>query len=321
MTCNKMTRVFTIGEMFYDITFRENIPVSANPGGAMLNTAVSLARCAIDVTLLSEFSTDYLGDLIKSFLELNGVNTANIFRHELEKTPLALAFLDERNDAKYVFYEICPSERLHADNPVFTKGDIVLFGSLMALSEHLRPKILNILEIARKAGAILLYDPNLRESVLNCSESVNKLVRENISLADLVRGSHRDFELAFGKEDVDEVYECVKRCGCNSLIYTRDSKGVWLKTDHYHSYYPITSVKIVSTVGAGDSFNAGLIYSMLAFGPDFGPDKCFTEWENKFMWGSIIGNAISFATHTCAHTESYITKDFASLLKVENYED
>ncbi|WP_370572396.1 carbohydrate kinase, partial [Methanomethylovorans sp.] len=308
---NKVTKVFAIGETFYDITFREKVPLAANPGGAMLNTAVSLGRCGADVTLITEFSTDLLGDIIHDFLKINGVNTENIYRYEQGKTPLALAFLDKANDAEYAFYEIFPNERLQITTPVFTKGDIVLFGSLIAVSEQVRDKLSDILKIARDAGAIILYDPNLRELLLNRIESARNIIEENISLAHMVRGSHRDFEIAFGKEDVDEVYEHIRECGCNCLIYTKDDRGVWLRTAEYQTYYTIPPVKVVSTVGAGDSFNAGMIYSML----ELDNDNFFTRWNEKRSWNYIITTAISFATHVCTHTENYISKDFASLLK------
>lgn len=306
-----MKRAFAIGETFYDITFREKRPISANPGGAMLNTAVSLARCGIDVTLITEFSTDHLGDMVNEFLKFNGVNTENIYRYKEGETPLALAFLDERNDAKYVFYETYPPERLQIATPAFRKEDIVLFGSLIAVSEQAREKLLEILKAAKDAGAILIYDPNLRESLLNRIESVRSMVKENISLAHVVRGSHRDFEIAFGKDDAEQVYEHVKECGCNCLIYTKNDRGVWLRTDKCQKYHPVSPVKVVSTIGAGDSFNAGLIYSMLTLNDE----NFFTKRKNKNSWENIISTAISFATHVCTHTENYISKDFASLLK------
>ncbi len=301
-----MRRVFTIGETFYDITFREKVPVSATPGGAMLNTAVSLARCRIDVTLVSEFSTDHLGNNINKFLKFNSVNTEAIYRYE-GRTPIALAFLNERSDAEYILYEEYPNDRLQIVNPVLRKGDIILFGSLMAVSEQAREKLLHILKDARDAGGIILYDPNIRESPLNNIETIRNMVRENISLAHVVRGSHRDFEILFKTENVNEVYEHIKECGCYCLIYTKDNRGVWVRTREHEKYYPVPTVKTVSTVGAGDSFNAGLIYSMLALNDE----SLFNERINETSWNFMIETAISFAAHVCTRNESYISKDFS----------
>ncbi len=87
-----MKRAFAIGETFYDITFQKKRPISANPGGAMLNTAISLARCGIDVNLITEFSTDHLGDMVNEFLKFNDVNTEKYIDTRREKRPLHLRF-------------------------------------------------------------------------------------------------------------------------------------------------------------------------------------------------------------------------------------
>jgi len=303
---NKVRSVFTIGETFYDITFREKVPISATPGGAMLNTAVSLARCGIEITLISEISTDHLGSYINDFLMSDGVNIDSIYRYA-GKTSLALAFLDEMNNAEYIFYETYPNERLQIVNPVIRKGDIILFGSLMAVSEQVREKLLDILKSARDAGAIILYDPNLRESLLNNIGTIRNMVQENISLAHVVRGSHKDLEMVFKIENVDEVYERIKGYGCYCLIYTEDNRGVWLRAGGIEKDYPVPTVATVSTIGAGDSFNAGLIYGLLALDND----SFFTECINETNWNSIIETAISFAAHVCTQKESYIAKDLS----------
>ena len=104
-------KTFTIGEIVYDIVFKNGKPISANPGGAMLNTAVSLGRLGLPVSLISELGKDKVGENIIQFLKSNNVDADNIFRFSKGNTALALAFLDDKNNASYDFYKSYPVKR------------------------------------------------------------------------------------------------------------------------------------------------------------------------------------------------------------------
>ena len=95
--------IYTLGETVLDILFKDGKPVSATPGGSMLNTAVSLGRMGVPVSFISEYAADTTGSIIKDFLNENGVDTSFVSNHLDGKTSLALAFLDEKNNAAYSF--------------------------------------------------------------------------------------------------------------------------------------------------------------------------------------------------------------------------
>ncbi|MEZ5334570.1 MAG: PfkB family carbohydrate kinase [Methanolobus sp.] len=123
-----ISRVFAISETFYDILFSHGKPVSSCPGGAMLNSSVSLGRAGIPVSLISEFASDKIGELILDILKSNNVSTENLFLYE-GKSPLSLAFLNENNDAEFDFYEPFPQVRMDMKLPRFKLEDIIMFGS------------------------------------------------------------------------------------------------------------------------------------------------------------------------------------------------
>jgi len=91
-----------------DIIFKNNQPQAAKAGGAMLNSCVSLGRIGLPVFFISEYAGDNVGKIIDSFLIDNGVGTTYVDHFKEGKTKLALAFLNERNDASYTFYQDYP---------------------------------------------------------------------------------------------------------------------------------------------------------------------------------------------------------------------
>lgn len=97
-----MRKVIGIGETVLDIIFRDNHPVDAVPGGSAYNALVSLGRMGIPGMFISETGADHVGEMIVSFLRSNGIDTSGVKMYKDTKSPLSLAFLNERNDAEYV---------------------------------------------------------------------------------------------------------------------------------------------------------------------------------------------------------------------------
>ncbi len=274
----------------------------------MLNSSVSLGRIGIPVSLISEFGKDDVGRLIKGFLQENEVSTTHLFLYD-GKSPLSLAFLNERNDASYEFYEDFPEKRLDIEMPDFEPEDIVMFGSIMALKPEIRPGLNKILTSAKNKGAVLYYDPNFRTSLSSSLEDIRPLIFENIKFADIIRASDEDMKMIGGCESPDDAYDLVCERGCDILIYTANSHGVHLRTPSYSKHYAVPEIKTVSTVGAGDTFNAGIAYML----HEMRITDLYTISEPE--WDEIIETAIGFAIHVCMSTDNYISSDFADRLK------
>jgi len=301
-------KVYCIGETVFDIIFSQNIPVAAKPGGAMLNSAVSLGRAGVPVWLISDFAKDQPGDLIISFLQENGVSTGYISRYEGGQTALALAFLDEKQNAGYTFYRNFPDQRMTAGLPVAGRGDIVLFGSFYALTAAVRGKIIDFITQAKENGAMIVYDPNFRKAHLGELQSHLPWILENIGFADLVRGSDEDFLNIFGVSSAGDAFSKVHKAGCSALIYTESSSGVQLMIKDKITRYPVRKITPVSTIGAGDNFNAGVIYGMFRLGKSM--DNCDGDEINH-----IINFGIEFASEVCLSYDNYISAETGSKLK------
>ncbi|MDG6243026.1 MAG: PfkB family carbohydrate kinase [Methanolobus sp.] len=300
--------VFALSETFYDIVFKNGEHVSAGPGGAMLNSSVSLGRAGIQVSFISEFGCDRIGNMIHVLLTDNNVSTDHLCIYE-GKSPLALAFLDHRTDASYEFYEELPQRRLQIDCPSFSRNDILMFGSIISLQKDTREKVEEIIDAARKAGSTVLYDPNFRPSRFHSTDRIRDLINKNIAASDIIRCSQEDMRLAYRCKGPDEAYDLIRKNGCSHMIYTSGPEGAYLRTPKLSKYYEIPSIKTVSTIGAGDNFNAGIAYMINS--ENMGHPDTFSE----SMWDMIIDNAIAFASDACMNSENYISCEFARMLK------
>ena len=255
-------RVIGIGETVLDILFKDDQPQKAVPGGSTFNSIVSLGRAGVPCCMVTEVGGDHVGELICHYLNDNGVSSEYVCRHQHIKSHISLAFLDEHNDAQYVFYKDHASVSLDGKLPVMGPDDVVLSGSFFAINPVIRPVVGGLLRAAREAGAWLYYDVNFRKPHIADLPNVMSNIEENMGLADLVRGSTEDFDNLYGLHDGDAIYERVSHY-CPTLILTDGARSIRVYSPEGCETYPVKAIETVSTVGAGDNFNAGYIYAML----------------------------------------------------------
>ena len=305
-----MRKIYGIGETVFDIIFKNEQPQAAKAGGAMLNSTVSLGRIGLPVSFISEYASENVGKIIDNFLSENGVGTAYVDHYKDGKTKLALAFLNERNDASYTFYQDYPEKRLSIDLPVIWKDDIILCGSIYSITREIRKKFMNLITKAKENDAIVIYDPNFRPSHSSDLEKLMPMIIENMQAAKLVRGSNEDFKNIFGANTPDEAWNAVGEY-CNCLVYTANSEGVYVRTISYSGQFGVKAIKPLSTIGAGDNFNAGMMAAIYLNQITF--DRLDKMGEED--WSKVISMGVDFATNVCLSYENYISLEFAKELK------
>ena len=303
-----MRSVFGLGETILDIIFKEEQPYKAVPGGSVFNGLVSLGRLQVPVTFISEVGKDQVGDLILRFMAQNHISTQYIDRFPDGKSPISLAFLDANRNAKYAFYKDYPTQRLEVPFPRIEADDIFIIGSYYALNPALRPRMVEFLQYAHERKAIIYYDLNFRKAHAHEAIRLMPTVLENLEYADIVRGSDEDFLNLFGEQAGDRVYADHIQFYCDRLITTYGAKGVDLYTSRFKQHYDALAIEPQSTIGAGDNFNAGLIFGLLKEDvrlkdlADLTPDS----------WERIIRHGMALAGEVCQSYDNYISTDFAS---------
>ncbi len=296
-----MRKVYGLGETVFDIIFKDGQPISAKAGGSVLNAMISLARLGHQVSFISELGNDKVGDVIINFLTDNHIDSSLVQRYENGQSALAMAFLNERNDAEYDFYKNYPQDRLNIKLPDFKRDDILLFGSFYAIDAKLRNRILRIVNHAIRKGCVVVYDPNFRKNNAKNLVQLKEYVMDNIKAADIIRGSDEDFKNIFSTETPSDSYKEVES-RCANMIYTANTNGVYLHAELLEKHYSVQKIKPVSTIGAGDNFNAGIIHSIL----QQGILKDDMQNMNEEKWDHVIQSGIQLSSEVCLSLDNYI---------------
>ena len=302
-----MRKVIGIGETIMDIIFKDGKPTAAVPGGSVFNGIISLGRLGVPVSLISETGNDRVGDLIVDFLEDNGVEHKGVIQYQNGRSAISLAWLNEKNDAEYMFYKDYPSARLEVSWPEINSDDIVMMGSYFVLNPVLRPKVKDFLDYAREHGALIYYDFNFRSSHKHEAIKIYADMLENLEYTDIVRGSVEDLENLFGNGDAAKVYKREIEFYCKNFLCTDAGVDIKLITPSVSMDFKVDKIPTVSTIGAGDNFNAGVVYGLIKYGVRRNDLANLDEGT----WTKIIQCGKDLAADVCQSFNNSISKEFA----------
>lgn len=305
-------KIVGIGETVLDIVFKEGRPQAAVPGGSTFNAMVSLGRTAgvlapeVPIVMVTQTGDDMVGEMVTSFMKENNVSTEAVNCRPGTQTTVSVAMLNESNDARYEFFRDKSGSSDSFAELEFHEGDLVLFGSYFAVNPALRDYTRKVMKAAHEAGAVIYYDINYRKNHLADLPATLANIKENCSMSDFVRGSSEDIACIFGSDNAPEVYENHIAPLCKNFICTHGSGPVEVFSPGVHGEYKVIKVKTVSTIGAGDNFNAGFVYGLLTNGMG----KAETEAMTKKAWTGLVRTAGKFSANVCRSLYNYVDKDF-----------
>lgn len=306
-----MNRIFLIGETVYDIVFKDAETIASVPGGSLLNACVSLGRLGQEAYYVSELGNDPLGRYVKDFLKKNNISTDYLVEYPDNNTSIAIADLDKENNATYRFYKDYPENRLNVQLPVLGEGDMLMFGSSFAINEAVRPALLSFVRAARENGALVYYDPNFRGASKERMPLVRKMIEENMSLSHVVKGSDEDFEGIFNFSEGRSVSDACKALGVQLVVRTLGEKGAEAWSGSTYAFAGGRDVAVKSTIGAGDTFNAGVVWQLNQSNvrPEDLSDLKVCKLQQILDIASLMASAV------CGIYDNYISAEFAQKIK------
>lgn len=237
------------------------------PGGAPANVAVGLARLGVEAAFLGRVGEDPFGHFLEQTLSGAGVDTRFVTFDGEARTGLAFVSLRADGERDFVFYRNPSADMLHRPEHIPESAlegcRIYHFGSISLIQEPSRSATLDALHRARKAGARISFDPNLRPPLWPSLDQARKEIREALPLADVVKVSEEEAEFLFGAAPIDTHLDALLRAGPRLAAVTLGAGGSCLANGATRVRVPGYAVQAVDTTGAGDAFVAGLLTALL----------------------------------------------------------
>lgn len=271
--------VVALGELLIDFTEngvsgQGNTIYEANPGGAPCNVLSMLNKVGRKTAFIGKVGEDIFGNKLKATLDEVGIDISNLILDKEVRTTLAFVETFPDGDRDFSFYRnpgadmMLKEEDLHEELLKDTK--IFHFGTLSMTHDGVRAATKKAIDVAKESGAVISFDPNLREPLWKSLDDAKEQVAYGLSKCDVLKISDNEIQWFTGEEDFDAGIGKLKEQYDIPLIVLSMGK------DGSRAYYkglrvevaPFLQESTIETTGAGDTFGACCLHSVLEYGLD-----------------------------------------------------
>ncbi|MCX7645921.1 MAG: carbohydrate kinase [Rhodobacteraceae bacterium] len=236
-------------------------------GGAVMNTAIALGRLGVPSGFLSGISTDLFGEVLIAALTASGVDTSLAIR---SGRPTTLAFVKLVNgQASYAFYDENTAGRMigPADLPDLPAAvSALFFGGISLVVEPGGATYEALMTREAGSGRVMMIDPNIRPSFIADETAYRGRIARMTAMADIVKLSDEDLRWLEGPGEIPALAGKVLARGPKAVFVTEGAAGAHAFTATRSAFVPARKVTVADTVGAGDTFNAGVLAALHAAG-------------------------------------------------------
>ena len=269
--------VICIGELLIDflplqsgVRFEKVREFRKVPGGAPANVAVGISKLGMTSAFLGRVGDDRFGRYLAAVLKKNGVDISQLQYDGKARTTLAFISLPTPNTREFLFYRN-PGADMNLDYREFEKGfmdntRICHFGSITLINEPSRTSTYRAVEMAKKSGAIISYDPNFRSMLWPSIKQAKEIISHAATLADIIKVSNEELELISGTTDFEKGSKTILDMAPRICMVTMGEKGCYYATGDFAGYLPAYRVDTVDATGCGDSFVSGVLSEIAANG-------------------------------------------------------
>jgi len=269
--------VIALGELLIDFTQnglseQGNGLFEANPGGAPCNVLSMLNNLGKKTSFIGKVGNDQFGLTLKKALDELGIGTENLMMDQEIHTTLALVHTFADGDRDFSFYRNPGADMMlraeELDEELLKNTRLFHFGTLSMTHEGVREATKKALAAAKGAGALVSFDPNLREPLWDCLEHAKEQVRWGLGQCDILKISDNEIQWLTGETDYTEGVKKIRREFPIPLILVsmgKEGSRAYYK-DSYVEAAPFLQQNTVETTGAGDTFCACIINYVLDHG-------------------------------------------------------
>ncbi|GAV76674.1 PfkB domain-containing protein [Cephalotus follicularis] len=275
---DKNKLVVCFGEMLIDfvptlagVSLAEATAFAKAPGGAPANVAVGISRLGGSSAFIGKVGDDEFGYMLADILKQNNVDYSGMRFDANARTALTFVTLRADGEREFMFFRnpsadmlLCEAE---LDRDLIKKASIFHYGSISLIDEPCRSAHLAAMDIAKKSGCILSYDPNLRLPLWPSADAAREGIMSIWNQADIIKISEEEIAFLTGGEDPYDDNVVLKKLlhpNLKLLLVTEGSEGCRYYTQQFNGRVAGIKVQAVDTTGAGDAFMGGILNSLAA---------------------------------------------------------
>jgi fructokinase len=251
--------ILACGEALIDMLPRETTSGEAAfapyPGGAVFNTAIGLGRLGIETQFLCGMSGDFLGDILRDALDASGVDHSPSPKLVAPCTVAFVKLVD--GQATYAFYDENSAMRTLTVAPAI-EANALFFGGISLVGDGCGDTF-EALMLREAPARVTMIDPNIRPSFIRDVAAYRARIERMMEAADIIKLSDEDLHWFEGEGNLADLARGLVAKGAKLVCITEGADGVTGYTADHEVFVPSERAVVVDTVGAGDTFNAGLL--------------------------------------------------------------
>lgn len=269
--------VVALGELLIDFTengvsSQGNPLFEANPGGAPCNVLAMLTKLGHQTAFIGKVGNDFFGTQLEDAIREVGINTTGLRKDDKVHTTLALVHTYPDGDRDFSFYRNPGADMMLTEEEIpeelIRETRIFHFGTLSMTHEKVRNATKKAIAVAKQSGAIISFDPNIREPLWDSLDDAREQVLYGLKQCDILKISDNEIQWLTGKEDYTEGVKWIKAQYNIPLILVSMGK------EGSRAYYqdkivekaPFINKNTIETTGAGDTFCACVLHYICEHG-------------------------------------------------------
>ncbi|WP_099827020.1 carbohydrate kinase family protein [Oceaniglobus indicus] len=266
-------------------------------GGAVFNTAIALGRLGAETGFFSGLSRDMFGEILVDALAASGVDATPAHRSD---NPTTLAFVKlVDGQATYAFYDENTAGRLlsQADLPVLDDRVTAVFFGGISLAVDPCGATYEALALREAASRVIMSDPNIRPGFIRDEAAYRARIDRILAVSDIVKLSDDDLRWLMGDGDIGDLARILLERGPHLVCITEGARGATGYTRSGAVFVEATPVTVADTVGAGDTFNAGILAALSDAG-------LLSKDAVRDLSDAVVRDALSLGVRAAAVTVS-----------------